>query len=484
MQDIASLERAFSQAAVQAGEQCRAHRVRIYSLLEERGFSPAPTLVSDLLSAALDGGCVRSPVRAPFGGADSVRCMNEVSQVMTRALGSPAGQLDLRQKVAIRFFETWFAPTPKSSCALGLRPKLDLLAIGVEPDAGAPADVWTLWRRAEESAFRDGGSPAFKRALAEVRISSAAFVAEVDDRIWHMTGASEGAPRNLIVAARRRGGAEGMPVRSPVGVFKEVSPHGIPPDPTRISPSDLALFPAQSGPMRALLASKLADSALMVRFGAMPTPARQRPRVLLVAALLDPIESHIQREGCVICDVEVLRECLLHAVTACLRAFERTKVDFELEVRRDGAVARGRHLFNDLRNRHGQVRLEYRQADQFRDLLVQRTPWMFVDTISPSFKTNPPQPATAAYDAAYLIAVGKEHSLHSCAWTGSASATPESDGRCMISAVGGVAKAPVFLTMDDATALGRELSECFGEGPGRLERDDHSSGSPEGAVIS
>jgi hypothetical protein len=484
MQEIASLERAFSHAAVEAGEQCRAHRARIYSLLEDRGFSPAPTLVSDLLSAALDGGCVRSLQRAQFGGGDAVRCMNEVSQVMTRALGSPAGQSELRRKMAIRFFETWFASTPNAGCATSLRPRLDLLAIGVEPQPSAPADAWSEWRVAEEAAFRDGGSPAFKRALAEVRISSEAHIGEVDDRIWHMTGESRNEPRNLHVAATRRGGGEGMPVRSPVGVFKEVSRHGIPPDPTRITPSDLALFSAQSSPMRALLASKLADSGLMVRFGATPTPARQRPRVLLVAALLDPIELHIQREGCVVCDVEVLRECLLHAITACIQTFGRAEVDFELEVRRDGAVARGRHLFDDLRNRHGQVRLEYRQADQLRDLLVLRAPWMFVDTISPAFKNNPPQPATAAYDAAYLIAVGMEHSLHSCAWTGSASARPEPEGRCLVAAVGSVARAPLRLEMSDATALGRGLSECFGEEPGRLERDEQTSEGPEGALIS
>lgn len=484
MQEITSLERAFSHAAVEAGEQCRAHRARVYALLEDRGLSPAATLVSDLLSAALDGGCIRSQLRAQFGGGDAVRCMNEVSQVMTRALGSPAGQLGLRQRVALRFFETWFASTPKASCARALRPNLDLLAIGASPQGSASIDVWTEWRMAEEAAFREGGSPAFRRALAEVRISSATRIGEVDDRIWHMTGESRNEPRDLHVAARRRGGGEGMPVRSPVGVFKEVSRHGIPPDPTRITPSDLALFSAQSGPMRALLASKLADSALMVRFGATPTPARQRPRVLLVAALLDPIEAHIQREGCVVCDVEVLRECLLHAITACIQTFGRAKVDFELEVRRDGAIARGRHLFNDLRNRHGQVRLEYRQSDQLRDLLVQRAPWMFVDTILPAFKTNPPQPATAAYDAAYLIAAGNEHSVHGCAWTGSASVRRESDGRWMVAAVGSVAKAPMPLAMNDEAALGRALSECFGEEPGRLERDDQPSESPEGSVIS
>jgi hypothetical protein len=484
MQEIASLERAFRHSAVEAGEYCRAHRARIYSLLEDRGFSPAPTLVSDLLSATLDGVCVRSPIRAQFGGGDAVRCMNEVSQLMTRMLGAPVGRLELRSKVALRFFETWFAGTPKAGCAPSLRPNLDLLAIGVEPQGSAPPDAWKDWRIAEEAAFRDGGSPAFKRALAEVRISSAAHVGEVDDRIWYMTGDGESRPRDLHVAAQRRGGGEGVPVRSPVGMFKEVSPDGIPPDPTRITPSDLALFSVRNGPMRALLASKLSDSALMVRFGAIPTPARQCPRVLLVAALLDPIELHVQREGCVVCDVEVLRECLLHAITACVQTFGRAKVDFELEVRRDGAVARGRRLFDDLRSRHGQVRLEYRQADQLRDLLAQRTPWLFVDTISPAFKTNPPQPATAAYDAAYLIAAGKEHSLHNCAWTGAASARPEPDGRCAVTAIGSIAKAPMTLEMNDAATLGRVLSECFGEEPGRLERGDASSEGPEGAVIS
>jgi hypothetical protein len=484
MQEIASLELAFNHAAVEAGESCRAHRARIYSLLEARGLSPAPTLVSDLLTAALDGGCVRSPTRANLRGGDVVRCMNEVSQVMTRVLGAPVGRLELRSKAALRFFETWFAGAPKSSCTPSLRPKLELLAIGLEPQASAPTDAWTDWRIAEEAAFRDGGSPAFKRALAEVRISSAARAGEVDDRIWYITGDGGNQPRDLYVAAKRRGGGEGMPIRSPFGVFKEVSPHGIPPDPTRIAPSDLALFSARNGPMRALLASKLADSALMVRFGAMPTPARQRPRVLLVAALLDPIELHIQRDGCVVCDVEVLRECLLHAITACIQTFGRANVDFELEVRRDGAIARGRHQFDDLRSRHGKVRLEYRQADRLRDLLAHRTPWMFVDTISPSYKTNPPQPATTAYDAAYLIAAGNEHSLHGCTWTGAASARPEPDGRCAVTAVGSVAKAPTLLEMNDPTALGRELSECFGEEPGRLERDDPSSEGPEGAVIS
>lgn len=483
MPDIASLERAFNHAAVEAGENCRVHRVRIYSLLEDRGLSPAPTLVSDLLSAILDGVCARSPMRATFGG-DAVRCMNEVSLVMTRVLGSPVGRLALRSKFAIRFFETWFAGTPKASCTPSLRPYLDLLAIGVEPQASAPAGAWADWRIAEELAFRSGGSPAFKRALAEVRISSGTRVGEVDDRIWYMTDDGESEPRDMTIHATRRGGGDDIAVRSPVGVFKEVSQDGIPPDPTRITPSDLALFAAQNNPMRALLASKLADSALMVRFGAIPRPARQRPRVLLVAALLDPIELHIQREGCVVCDVEILRQCLLHAVTMCIQTFGRAKVDLELEIRRDGTVARGRHLFKELRSRNGQVRLEYKHTEQLRDLLAHRSPWFFVDTISLAFNTKPSPPETAAYDATYLIAVGKEHSLHSCTWTGAVSAIREADGRCAVIAVGSVAKAQVLLEMNDPTAIGRMLSECFGEEPGRLDRDDTSSEGSEHAVIS
>ena len=483
MQEIASLEHAFSLSALEAGEECRSTRTRIYRLLEERGFSAAPTLVSDVLTAALDGSCSGSANRSQFGGSHTARCMSGVSQSMTRALGSRAGRVELRLEVALRFLETWFASAPRSVMPPSTRPRLDLEAIGAEPADPARDDPWFIWRRSEEQALSEGGSPAFRRALAEIRTSSVRNVGEVDERIWFMKGDGGARPRDLRIDSVRRAGREGIPERSPVGVFSEVSPHGIPPDPSRVTPADLALFSANPGPMRGLLASKLADSSLMVRFGSMPTPARQRPRVLIVAGLFDSMAMHVQRNGRVAPDIEVMRECLLHAIVSCVQTFGRAEVDFELEVRRDGPIARGSRLFSDVRNLRGQLKLEYRRPDLLRDRLLQRAPWIFADTPSMQHRSQQPPPSIAKYDASYLLGAGVRGRMHGLDWTGSASAEPDGVDQCTVTASGSVARPPAKLDLTDAAGLGRGLSECFGDEPKRLERGEENPTGMEGAVI-
>lgn len=483
MQETASLERAFELSAIATGEKSRAMRTRVYTLLEERGFSPAPTLVSDLLTVALDGTCIGSSNRDQPARSHVVRCMGEVSQAMTKAYGSRVGRDELFYEVALRFLQTWLAGAPKHHASAQNRPRLEIEAIGSHAIEPRSRDDWTDWRISEEASFREGGSPSFRRALAEVRTSSERNFGEVDERIWFMSGDGGGPPRDLNITSVRRAGGEGVPVRSLLGVFSEVSPHGVPPDPSRITPSDLALFSAKHGPMRALLASKLADSALMVRFGSMPTPARQRPRVLLVAGLFDTIAMHIQRKGQVIPDIEVLRESLLHAVVSCVHTFSGAQVDFELELRRDGPIARGSVLFNDMRTIRGHLKLEYRKSAQLRDRLAQRAPWIFADTPSLNHRGRLALPQISNYDAAYLIAAGARSQVHGCDWTGAATVEPDGSDQCMVTASGSVARPTTLLSMADAKALGLGLSACFGEEPDRLERGGQQPSNTESAVI-
>lgn len=483
MQETTTLESLFKHAAMQPGEHGRTIRTKVYAALEQRGLLPAATLVADLVTVAVDGsgpvaeGCRRvAAVRV-------VQCMTEVGSAMSKCFGSPLGQSPQRTEAALQFLATWMASAPLPSSGAGARNAIELAALGLAPQMPFATDPWFAWRCAEESAFAEGGSPAFRRALAELRATTPQGFGAVDERVWYISAGPDGPARMLDVTSNRRAGAEGEPVRSPIGVFREIAPYGLPSDPSRVSPSDLALLVKSDRAARALLAAKLADSALMVRFGSMPRPARQRPRALIVVALADTIEMHVQHPGSVVPDIEPLREALLHTVPACLRTFTAAEVDFELEIRREGPIARGRLHITELRNRQGKLRMEYRHPDQLLERLAVQAPWMFADT--PLSSRQPPRPSTAGFDASYLVAVGKTARLSGeCAWTGSAVIEYVGQAQCTLRTTGAVGRSDAGLDLSEPRNVAKLLAECFGNVPTELERGTAAKGEPEGVVFS
>ncbi len=454
----ASLEDAFRAAALEPAERCLANRKRVYNLLEKHGLAPSPSLVSDVLTAVLDEARARSSTRENRGSPSAALCMAELVDVVALNFGRQGEQESLRIETALRFLTTWFANAPVESSSLHQLPSMDLEALETWSRPSGGSIGWTAWRSQEESAFSDGGSAGFRQALAELRLSSERSI-----------GSREG--RSLSVRARQHGGSDLISVRSLIGPFHEVGSHGLPPDASRLTPADLALFAAETAPTRALLASKLADSGLMVRFGSTDIPARQKPRVLVVAGLFDTIKMHVQRRGEVVPTIEPMRECLLRTLSACLCTFAGAALDFDLEVRRDGPSSRGRLARQDLRNRAGRLRLEYRTPEALRDELVKHAPWMFADTRLPQFRRPVPTPNTANYDAAYLIALGSAGRIRdACSWTGTAIAEPTDDGTCTVLSSGSITRPSVSLKDLDPQSMAMALSDCFGDEPGRLER--------------
>lgn len=483
MQETTTLDSLFKHAAIQPGEHGRTVRAKVYSALEQRGLMPAPTLVADLVTVAVDGS---GPIADGCGRVAAVRvvqCMTEVGAAMSACFGSPLGQSSQRMEAALQFLATWMASAPRPSSGAGARNAIELAALGLAPETPFATDPWFAWRCAEESAFAEGGSPAFRRALAELRATKLQGFGAVDERVWYIRSRADGPARVLDVTSNRRAGVEGESVRSPIGVFREVAPHGLPSDPSRISPSDLALLAKNGGAARALLAAKLADSALMLRFGSMPRPARQRPRALIVLALADTIEMHVQHPGSVVPDIEPLREALLHTVPACLRTFAAAEVDFELEIRREGPIAQGRLHIAELRNRQGKLRLEYRHPDQLLEQLAAKAHWMFADT--PLSSRQPPRPMTAGFDACYLVAVGQTARLSGeCAWTGSAVIEYLGHANCALRTSGAAGRSDATVNLSEPRNVAKLLAECFGNVPAELEGGTDGQGEPEGVVFS
>ena len=485
MQESVPVEEAFRGAALEPAERCLANRSRVYGLLLDRRLAPSPSLVSDVLTAVLDCSSVRSGARRDYGSANAARCMAELVETVGPNFGALGEHETLRMDAAVRFLTTWFASAPVPDPSLDRLPSMDLAALGLLNQPIPDASGWIAWRSHEESAFGDGGSACFRHALAELRLNSVRSVGKVDERVWYLPGTGSREGRSLSIPAKQHGGSESISVRSLIGPFSEVSTYGLPPDPSRVTPADLALFTANSEPMRALLASKLADSGLMVRFGSMDMPARQRPRVLIVAGLFDSIKMHVQRRGEVVPSVEPLRECLLRSLSACLCTFANAAVDFELEVRRDGPASRGRLSLRDLRNRAGRLRLEYRTPEALRDELMKRAPWLYADTRLSQFLRAAPMPQTSNHDAAYLLAAGSAGTIGSgCNWTGAAIAEPTDDGACTVFSAGTLARPSVSLKDLNPESMAYALSDCFGDEPGRLARGERLSDDLQDLVIS
>jgi hypothetical protein len=181
---------------------------------------------------------------------------------------------------------------------------------------------------------------------------------------------------------------------------------------------------------------KIADATLLVRFGRLPRPAQRRPKVLLVAALEDDISDHVQRENVVAPMVEALREALLHALPASLRALDTLRVDFELEVRRSGPFSRGALQVPGLLNAQGKLALDFRSAKRLLAWVAVAAPWLFAD--APSISRQPPPPRSAGYDATYLLIAGRTNLRAASQFTGCVAIEPEDSTKLRVVATGAV----------------------------------------------
>jgi hypothetical protein len=439
---------------------------RIEAELALGGLRSSATLVTDLVTLVFDGSrsiTSDSRRREPHHVR---RRLDTAAKILRKQYGTSNGD---RESATIRFLASWFASAPEPA-----EPKADLVELDLAAATGVDsADPWCVWRQVQERAFHEeaGGSPDFWRAMTELAASMPLGFGTVAERIWLQSSPAESSARTVEVTSSRRGGADGEPIRSPIGVFREMAADGLPQDPTRIAASDLALVGSSNGGARALLGVKLADSTLMVRFGSTRRPSRRRPKALLVLVLADTIDMHRQFAGTVVPAIDDLRRSFLRAIVVSLRAFESTDVDLEVEIQREGPVADGRIRLPEVRQRNGRILHEFRRPDRLLHWLALKSLWLLVDcpSAAPTAGIALRGDKDSDFDARYLISVGVDSSHKGVfPWTGTltlhwdrqkpATLTPRATGAFSPSTI-------PELKLHEPEAIGKAIASILGRRP-------------------
>jgi hypothetical protein len=484
MQETAGLDPTGRHCVLETTPECIGIRERVLASLLSSGVAAAPTLVFDLVAATCGGSIARAPASGRPSADAVASCMRDVQVAMRRVHGSPLTRPEVHLRAAEAFLASWFASAPRLDTERDSIRELELIAIGIRPNGASRALRWVEWRRREEQAMQGGGSPGFLRALAEIRSATAEGFAAIDERVWTIQPGELVPPRLLEVASSRKAGVEAERFRSHIGPFHEIGAYGLPPDPTRLVVTDLALLGTDMPEARALLAAKIADASLSVRFGSMPRPAARRPRVLLVAALEDDLAEHVLHPGKLIPSVDPLREALLHALPACLRVLSELQIDFELEIHRASPLSSGRLRISDLRARSGRLAVEYRTAPRMLARLARDAPWMFAD--APSRRPSTQPPSTAGFDASYLLTAGSKSGFReSAAWLGSISIQPAGDASLRVAAYGSLpSTSSLLVPLCAPERAAAAAAAAFGGVPREEDPRNHASASIEGTTFS
>lgn len=450
---------------LEADPECVPVRERMQAELVESGVPAPPSLVFDLVAAVGRGSILRVPASGRRFADGVARCMGEVQAAMRRAHGSPLTRPSVHLRAARAFLASWFTSAPRLDLGSESLQDLDLIAIEVQPLGQCRSRRWVEWRRSEEEAMQRGGSPQFLRALAEILSATPEGFGAIDERVWTIEPGEPVAPRVLDIASSRKSGFDAERFRSHIGAFHEIGLSSMPPDPARLVAADLALIGARLPEARVLLAAKIADGSLLVRFGSMPRPAARRPQVLFVVALEDDLSTHVLHANKVIPVVDSLREALLHAMPACLRVLADLQIDFEVEVHRSGPFSRGRLRLTSLRTRTGGLGFDYRTAPRLLSKLGRDAPWLFAD--APSRRSPPQPPVIAGFDATYLLTAGSSSPYRDAvAWSGCISIAPSGESSLRVSAFGSLASFPsVTIPISDPEQAGRAAASAFGGAP-------------------
>ncbi len=432
-----------------------------------RGYRPGPRMVADLVAIAGRGeaGARQGPDRRE--GPHVGRVLIELARVLHRRVGTFQLHGEKRLQAVSRFLCTWVAAAP----AIGQK-NPDLA--GLERDALQTLDsgsvcAWVEWRKQEELSFRSGGSPGFLRALAELDSASQVSGASgwMDESIWKLAGGSAPSPRGLDVMSRRAGGVENEAMRMPSGVFREVAPHGLPDDPSRIAPADLALLAGRERRAKALLAAKLADDSILVRFGAVPRPARRTPRVLVCLAMFDTPEMYVQRPGCQVPDVDPVRELMVRTFPLVVGLLGQNKAAVTLRVQRQGPFMVGDWKAGELKDQFGRVRGMWRRPGNLLRYLQRNASWLFEDCGKTSGRISSPEPEK--YDAAYLLSFGEPAGGYPAEWTAGSVVVVTGDGGASVRFHGPEVRESIAFDLAAPMPVAEAMVEALGLTIARIE---------------
>jgi hypothetical protein len=443
--------------------------------LMARGYRPGPRMVADLVAIASRGEAGARQVQDRREGPHVARVLTELARVLHRRVGTFQLHVEQRLQAMSRFLCTWVGAAPALA-------REDADIAGLENDAlrtldSGSACAWGEWRKREELSFRSGGSAGFLRALAELESASQVRGASgwMDESIWNLVGGSAPSARGLDAMSRRAGGVENEAVRTPSGVFREVAPHGLPDEPSRIAPADLALLAGGDRRARALLAAKLAADSILVRFGAAPRPARRMPRVLVCLALFDTPDMYVQRPGCRVPDVDPVRELMVRTFPLVVGALGQNKAAVTLRVQRQGPFMAGDWKAGDLKDQFGRVRGMWRRPGNLLRYLQRNANWLFEDCGKTTGRISGPEPEN--YDAAYLLSFGEPAAGYSTEWTARSVVIVTADGEAAVRFDGPEVRESFVFDLAAPMPVAEAMVEALGLTIARLEAGDSATAS-------
>lgn len=382
-----------------------AHALATLARLSRHDFAPAPLIVCDVIAAS-----VADELQVNLAWRNEARDMLEWLRQWRRALERVSARPTERLARAELLLETLMADAPSIPADATRRTRLEAVALLDRKETldGAEA-AWVAWRRALEDRLGLGRDPTFSAALVQLRESGAVGFGTCDEGLWQLRGHAPAARSIRVTASSRQSfGDDHERFRDLRGPFETLSSYTMPPDPGRLVSTELALVAARSPGARAMLAAKLADGSMTVRFGSVELPAKRRARCLLVVTLCDAIRHHHQGPEQPAPEVDFLRAVLVHALPCAVLTFAGQGFDTALEVRRDGPLRTGSYRLPSVRTKSGLPLPSFSDVDATLAQLDEALPWMLDD--APARAPDLPTPRTEAFDACVLIAIGEQPS--------------------------------------------------------------------------
>ena len=384
----------------------------VWEELQGCGISSSPLLIADLYAAAAVGSTLPYSGTKKRDRASTIKgFLREFRGALRQAVGSQRALRapidESRGRLVKMFIRSISSNAPFVDSSIERVVELETLALGgrtIELSQGERK--WVDWRMKLEDGIVRRDHPILSAALVQLSGSGIAGFSTTDETIWYKRSDGNAYENRIDATSRLDSGEDQEHYRNLLGPFAELGAYTIPPDPARLAITDLALLSHSSRASRALIASKIADASLSVRFGSLERPARRRARCLLVISLCDRLHHHKHQPKHLVPEVDVLREVLLHLVPLCVSTFSNQRFETALEIRRDGCLRSDRLPFESVRSPNGYSLPELAKVASTLDCFTRKLPWLLDDAPSPT-NANPSL-ELEGFDARFLITLGAE----------------------------------------------------------------------------
>lgn len=384
-----------------------------WELLQLTRITSPPVLVSDLMTAAESPTLVWSPAgqkRKVVSGVNGFIRDFRTALWRTRDWKSSASEPEQnsRRHRALCFMRFIFVDAPHVKTTIENLFELEVFALSHLPNTRPdPAEkAWVDWRRLLEEGFIKNNHPRLGAALVQLRESGGAGFSTTDESVWHMNEELKKPNLRIDAVSQVNSGEDRINFRDLAGPFSELGAYTIPPDPTRLAITDLALLSHPSPKAKALIAAKISDASLSVRFGNLERPSRRRARCLLVICLCDGLIHHQHQVNHLVPEVDFLREVLVHLIPRCIATFASQTFETIIEIRREGALRSNFMRFPNVRSRDGKPLPELAGVASTIRSISTKMHWLLDDAPD----TNNPihMPNGEGIDEKFLVTLGEE----------------------------------------------------------------------------